>query len=388
MKLRVQTRRDSKGRLGHLFVKRARGKGLNLAFEYGSDGFLKIIDFEGRSRDLPSIPEVVGLVNEKFMERIGKIRRIELIDQILNISTIDTINRIDTIDAIQVIKAIEKIDDVTITDIGKVATRKAFTIGVGAASDTSIWTPAANYKVRVKLVQYHSDGAVDVGLRFGTSETPWARRKSAGSLVVPLLGCNLEGAKDEELNLRVEGAVNVEGFIIGEEIIVHGTHTVTIRPTSDYSVLWYATTHPTHEGAVDEATSDGDFSYINTTPLDIYEKDDLFGFSHSIGATAVIDFVEVFFRVRTDHAILHGRCKALVDVDGSVHAGTGQSIPSTYTLFSHKWTKNPKTASDWLLGELATLRFGVRGRSVRDPEAGTFHPVRCTQCYVTIGYSI
>ena len=83
MKMRAETRRDSTGRLDHLTVRKGRRrKGVDLQFIYGTDGFLRDIEFTGRREDMPSIPEIVALINEKFMERIGTIQNIERIGNI------------------------------------------------------------------------------------------------------------------------------------------------------------------------------------------------------------------------------------------------------------------------------------------------------------------
>ena len=77
MKMHVETRRDSTGRLDHLAVRKGRRRrGVDLQFLYGTDGFLRDIEFSGREEDMPSIPDIIALVNEKFMERIGTIKKI------------------------------------------------------------------------------------------------------------------------------------------------------------------------------------------------------------------------------------------------------------------------------------------------------------------------
>jgi len=108
--------------------------------------------------------------------------------------------------------------DRTITDITKTATRKAFDITFTGAADTAIWTPASGKKIRLKFIQFSTDADVEVGLRFGTTETKWAVLQEKGVLALNLIGCNIEGDVDQELNVRAEGAVTVKGFVLGEEI--------------------------------------------------------------------------------------------------------------------------------------------------------------------------
>lgn len=87
MKLRSEIYTDETGRLDRLKVFKGRQRrGVNLQFIYDSEGFVREIQFEGRRKDLPSIPDIVALVNEKFMERIGNIKRIDSIRDIANVN--------------------------------------------------------------------------------------------------------------------------------------------------------------------------------------------------------------------------------------------------------------------------------------------------------------
>jgi len=106
----------------------------------------------------------------------------------------------------------------TITDITKVSTIKSFDVSASGSGNNAIWTPASGKAIRLKLVQYESDADVEVGLRFGDSGELFARRITKGVMALNLVGCNVQGSADEALNLYVGGAVNVKGFVLGEEI--------------------------------------------------------------------------------------------------------------------------------------------------------------------------
>jgi len=122
LKLKVKTRRDSDGRLTYLWLKKKRQtKPVVLDFEYGNDGFLKAIEFEGRETDLPPISDLVELLNEKFMERLGTIGTIELIDKIQLIDwiapeVIDTVTYNTVIGAIKLVKLIKNIESIDLID--------------------------------------------------------------------------------------------------------------------------------------------------------------------------------------------------------------------------------------------------------------------------------
>jgi len=82
-KMRVEVYTDSTGRLDKLKIfKRRQRRSVDLQFIYDGEGFVREIQFDGRREDLPSIPEIIDLINEKFMERIGTISGIDEITDI------------------------------------------------------------------------------------------------------------------------------------------------------------------------------------------------------------------------------------------------------------------------------------------------------------------
>jgi hypothetical protein len=97
-------------------------------------------------------------------------------------------------------------------------TREPFSLTFSAASDLAIWTPASGKKVHLQLLSFESDADVQVGFRFGTTETVQVCRITKGSYVVNLVNSNTEGSADQVLNIRAEAAVNVKGYAIGQEL--------------------------------------------------------------------------------------------------------------------------------------------------------------------------
>ena len=99
-----------------------------------------------------------------------------------------------------------------------VSTIKSFSISASSSGNYGVWTPSSGKALRIKLVQYESDADVEVGLRFGDTGELFARRITKGVMALNLVGCNVQGGTGETLNLYVGGAVNVKGFVLGEEI--------------------------------------------------------------------------------------------------------------------------------------------------------------------------
>jgi len=99
-----------------------------------------------------------------------------------------------------------------------VSTIKSFNISASSSGNYGVWTPSSGKAIRLKLIQYESDADVEVGLRFGDTGSLFARRTTKGVMALNLIGCNIQGGTDEALNLYTGGAVNVKGFVLGEEV--------------------------------------------------------------------------------------------------------------------------------------------------------------------------
>jgi len=107
------------------------------------------------------------------------------------------------------------------TKIAKITgavTRKPFSLAFTAAGDQPVWTPASGKKVRLHFISFESDADVQVGWRFGTSEPVQVCRTTKGPYVANLIGANQEGDVNQALNIRAEGAVNVKGYVLGQEV--------------------------------------------------------------------------------------------------------------------------------------------------------------------------
>jgi len=108
--------------------------------------------------------------------------------------------------------------DRTITNLAKAGTITPIDVSATAAGNNAIWTPATGKAIQLGTVQYESDADVEVGLKFGTTGALFARRTTKGVMAITFIVYLPKGATDEVLYLYVGGAVNVKGFVIGEEV--------------------------------------------------------------------------------------------------------------------------------------------------------------------------
>lgn len=100
MKLKVTVKRDDDLKPVQMEIQRGRKK-LFLNYAYSPAGDLHSLEFTGRRDELPSIAEIMGLVDKKRLDRIGTI---EWIDLVSRITLIDEITDIGTIGEITTIK--------------------------------------------------------------------------------------------------------------------------------------------------------------------------------------------------------------------------------------------------------------------------------------------
>jgi hypothetical protein len=90
---------------------------------------------------------------------------------------------------------------------------KSVDVAAGGASDNEVLAAVADQRHKIYAYGYESDGAVEVGFRFGTdANKKWGRRTTAGPFAQTLFR-PIVGGENEALNFRVEGAVNAKVWI-------------------------------------------------------------------------------------------------------------------------------------------------------------------------------
>jgi len=263
MKLRATVKKDDNGRLTQLEVRKGRQKkGVRLDFEYGQDGFVRDIFFEGRKAEMPNIPEIIALVNETFIQRIGTVKLIntietieniesvDLIDLITTISTVSAITNIVNVQSVDLIDLITKISEVTnikniesvdlidlittiseITEIGTIkdiswASASPSSINKGDTGNTDWITPAAGKKIRIKYACIQGKPSADLSayFRFKTSGKTFHFLTFYNGVYniksVNYLGVNIEGAVNEilQVSLTADPTTNIRFEVIHEEV--------------------------------------------------------------------------------------------------------------------------------------------------------------------------
>jgi hypothetical protein len=96
----------------------------------------------------------------------------------------------------------------------------AYQINIAALNGNSavIVDPAAGKAVRLKFISLEHSADVDIGYRFGAAGTIYYLRITKGVYLSNLIGCNNQGAADDDFYLYSSGATNVKGYIMVTEV--------------------------------------------------------------------------------------------------------------------------------------------------------------------------
>jgi hypothetical protein len=166
--------------------------------------------------------------------------------------------------------------------------------------------------------------------------------------------------------------------------------TLLFRPSSngDLIQLTAIPTAPNYQN-VDDEVSDGGATivynaYVNT------KRTDLYGFTFTgIPSNAIIDYVDVFIRVRRVPDIYQtAECNTALKTHGTIYYGEPYYPPYDldWHLTSTRYTTNPYTKQPWTLSEVYALQAGVRLQNWN--YWGTYVSGQCTQMWVEVAYHV
>jgi len=133
---------------------------------------------------------------------------------------------------------------------------------------------------------------------------------------------------------------------------------------------------------VDEEEADGDSTYVYAyTFFGTNEEIDTYNMqNHSVG-TGIINSVTVYVRSRSYPSAGINAAQTVIRTYGTDHFGIKTSLPASYTELSTNWATNPYTDSAWTWDEIDALEAGVKQYALG------YLSARTTQVYVAVSYS-
>lgn len=132
---------------------------------------------------------------------------------------------------------------------------------------------------------------------------------------------------------------------------------------------------------VDEAVSDEDTTYIYSTTT-AYQRD-LYNLPNHTSETGDINYVKVYFRIKTSVYGHLAYAKPALKTGGTAVDGTQVTRNyATYSTYSQTWYINPVTSSAWTWADIDGLQIGVSLKATSG-----YYSI-CTQVYVEVDYTL
>jgi len=159
--------------------------------------------------------------------------------------------------------------------------------------------------------------------------------------------------------------------------------TETLRPNAAGDETTISTQEPLsgeHWDKVDEATSDGDTTYVSTENFDWQE--DLYNIADHFVGSGTINYVKVYMVCRAEKNPTQASAYVHIKTNGVEYNGSEDTVTTSYASYSYQWNTNPQTLAAWTWDEIDALQIGV---GLRRPRPGNY--TRCTQVYAEVNYS-
>ncbi len=136
-----------------------------------------------------------------------------------------------------------------------------------------------------------------------------------------------------------------------------------------------------HWQKVDEASPDGDGTYVYTANTNYQE--DLYHLPNHSTQTAGgdIQYVEVFMVARAALSAEQVSAYIHIKTNGLEDNGSSENLSTSYVEYSNYWNNNPETGSPWTWDEIDNLQAGIGMR-----KSSASGDSLCTQVYVNINY--
>lgn len=133
-----------------------------------------------------------------------------------------------------------------------------------------------------------------------------------------------------------------------------------------------------HWQDVDEATADGDTTYV-ANPGAIAWQRDLYALPNHTTETEAINFIKIYVRCYELDGV--GYAKPSLKSDSTVTDGTQITLTTSWTTYSQQWATNPADSAAWAWADIDALQIGVSLYGAADVYS------YCTQVYVEVDYT-
>ncbi len=211
---------------------------------------------------------------------------------------------------------------------------------------------------------------------------------SPGDVILDTFSDNVTDSFDDETKIASSANVTISGGQVKLTSSPGASDNETVRPDGAGDETNIAEQYPAsgaHWDKVDEATSDGDSTYVQTNGG--WEEDLYSVANHTAPSGASINYVRVYMVARSLNT--PGQTSAYVHIktNGVEYNGTEETVTTSYATYSYQWNNNPQTGSPWTWSEIDNLQAGVGLRQGATGGPPFQRYTRCTQVYVEVNYT-
>jgi hypothetical protein len=141
-----------------------------------------------------------------------------------------------------------------------------------------------------------------------------------------------------------------------------------------------------HWDKVDEASSDGDSTYVETSNWEFLE--DLYNIGNHSTGSGTINYVRVYMVAKaTGTRIDRESVYVQIKTNGTEYDGSLEWLTTSYATYSYQWNDNPQSGNPWTWDEVDNLQAGVGLRAPTGSGGPAGRYSRCTQVYVEVNYT-
>jgi len=195
---------------------------------------------------------------------------------------------------------------------------------------------------------------------------------------------NVTDSFDDQSKIASSYNVTVSGGQVKLSYSAGASANETLRPTApgDATGIGYQFPDSTeHWDKVDEATSDGDDTYVYSTYFDYQE--DLYEIGNHTAGTGQINYVRVYMVGKEQSIDTDANGYLIIKTNGVQDSPLPVNFTQSYATYSNQWTNNPQTGDPWTWSEIDNLQIGVGIRRSKPATQWT----RVTQVYAEVNYT-
>lgn len=163
---------------------------------------------------------------------------------------------------------------------------------------------------------------------------------------------------------------------------------VVMRPESNSTCYLTSQGDSPNYKCVDDVLSDGDATFVYPKLGQVGCTTDLYNLSTaSLPPTAVVDYIDVFFRVRSEVEPFKAIAKSLIKTHGVTYMSDEVKPSLAWELHSTRYMVNPFSKALWTSSEIEDLQLGLL-LCISGSVGLNWVRTRCTQVWVEVCYHV